>query len=152
MRSESIIFTMLRPRKNHIYWPGEINSPCFPASCAHPPASASLPAFALKSFTRFSSSGRKCRIRPWMGQAKASPRAIAKHQHMFIKGRTLAGPRWGKIVTYRKSYVPPPASSTPAAYRSPWPSPCPFSKRFIIWYVHVLPSLQGVHWPHDSCL
>jgi hypothetical protein len=48
-----------------------------------------------------------------------------------------------------------------------WPSTCfvsscnisisrslawPFSNRFIICSVHLLPSRHGVHWPHDSCL
>ena len=30
--------------------------------------------------------------------------------------------------------------------------PRPSTKRFIMFIIHVVPSLQGVHWPHDSCL
>ena len=58
------------------YCPGAISKPCFPALCTHPPARASPPDIAAYSLTRASSSGRKCRIRPWMGHAKASPRAM----------------------------------------------------------------------------
>lgn len=59
-----------------VYWPGAINMPFFAASGSQPPASASPPLARPYSLTRASSSGRKCRIRPWMGQANASPRAI----------------------------------------------------------------------------
>lgn len=73
-QTERRLYTvLLAPRL--IYCPGEIVSPRLLASCGHPPANASPPFFPAKSFTRASSSGLKCLIRPCNGHAKASPSA-----------------------------------------------------------------------------
>ena len=55
--------------------PGAINLPSARASCFHPPARAAPPDCSAYFCIRASSSGRKWRMRPWMGQANASPRA-----------------------------------------------------------------------------
>lgn len=54
---------------------------------------------------------------------------------------------WMMIICYRlKTYV---SSSSMSISRT---CPRPSTKRSIMFIIHVVPSLQGVHWPHDSCL
>lgn len=67
--SSVLVFSLL-------YCPGEIRRPCALESCAQPPARTGPPFFCANCSIRFSNSGRKCRIRPWIGHANASPRAI----------------------------------------------------------------------------
>lgn len=59
-----------------LYCPGDTSLPCALVSDFHPPASAAPPFSAANFCILASSSGLKWRMRPWMGQAKASPRAV----------------------------------------------------------------------------
>lgn len=130
-----------------IYWPGATSWPLALVSCAQPPARGSPPDFCAKSCMRFSSSGLKCRMRPWMGHAKASPRARR------VKGQLLA--KWIRQGIENFGYIPQivwPSTCLVSSWimsisrRRPWP----FSNLLMICSVHLLPSRQGVHWPHDS--
>lgn len=134
------------------YWPGAISRPFFCASCSQPPVRAVPPFCAVKSLIRASSSGRKCLIRPWIGQANASPSAVwtttsqlcgrgrcqegkqksnmklgrgGRKETEVIERRRTRTRRKEKKITYRKSNVPQPASSAPASCRSPSRAPGP---------------------------
>lgn len=125
------------------YMPGEMSLPFLPESCSQPPANASPPVSCANFCMRASSSGLKWRMRPWMGQANASPRAThpsANHHH--VRGGT--GQHIPQIVWPSTCFV---SSWSMSISRS---RPMPFSKRCIICSVHLLPSRQGVHWPQLS--
>jgi hypothetical protein len=119
--------------------------PCFCASCAHPPARASPPFFSAQPFTLSSNSGR-------------------------VSYQTLQWPRKGltESLSHSQQTSPPqtgiecgtiPANSVTLNLLRQFlqhvnlpRSRLPLSNLFIICSVHLLPSLQGVHWPQLSCL
>src|SRR3954468_17251433 len=75
---------------------------------------------------RRSISGRMCRMRPWIGQAAASPSAQMVWPSIWV-------------VTSRSMSI---------SRRCARPS----AMREITRHIHPVPSRHGVHWPQDSCL
>lgn len=93
-----------------LYCPGDVSCPCLAVSCAQPPAKGVPPFFSAYSAILASNSGRKCLIRPWIGHAKASPRAIVWSAPIVIALR--------RFKTYHKWCDPQLAWSTPVTYQS----------------------------------
>lgn len=126
---------------HNAHWPGEISFPWALAPWSQPPASAAPPDCFAKLCILASSSGRKWRMRPWMGQAKASPKASNRSQ-----SRSAWACPWylPQMVWPSTCFV---SSCSMSISRSlPWP----LSNRAMICSVHLLPSRQGVHWPQLS--
>lgn len=95
---------------------------------------------------RRSTSGRKCLMRPWIGQAAASPSAhIVRPSICFLKQTIRV---W--ILTLQNQEARTYVSSRSISISRGWARPS--TNRSIILAIHVVPSRHGVHCPHDSCL